>query len=277
MLIAQFTDLHLRPRGKAAYRVSETNMFAERAFATLAALRPAPDVVLITGDLTDCGLPEEYDILRALLARLSMPVFVVPGNHDRRENMRAALAGHMPNCDDPEYLHYVVDDFPVRLIGLDTILPGKSAGALCGPRLAFLDSALAAAPEKPTLVFMHHPPFITGVDHMDALRLGEGAEAFAEILGRHAQVQNVLCGHVHRKIVTRVGHAICSAAPSVGHQVAFDFLNGAAGGLVFEPPAFDLHWRLDEANGIVSHTVYVERFPGPFPFALDPAYPGAHP
>ena len=275
MLIAQITDLHLRPRGLAAYRVSETNMFAERAFDVLAALRPAPDVVLISGDLTDCGLPEEYDILHPLLARLPMPVYCVPGNHDRREAMRKALGARMPQLSDPTFIQYVVEDFPIRLVGLDTIIPGKSAGALCADRLAFLDRTLAAAPDRPTLIFMHHPPFVTGVDHMDDIRLLEGAGEFAAILERHPQVQNVLCGHVHRKIITRIGHAICSVAPSVGHQVAFDFLNGAPGGLVFEPPAFDLHWRRGD-GGLVSHTVYVERFPGPYPFALDPAYPGSH-
>ena len=276
MLIAQITDLHLRPRAMPAYRVSETNMFAERALATIAALRPSPDLVLISGDLTDCGLPEEYEILNGLLARLPMPVFVVPGNHDRRESMRKALSGRMASLADPEFIQYAVEDFPIRLVGLDTVIPGKSAGALCARRLEFLDRTLAGAPDKPTLVFMHHPPFVTGVDHMDAIRLLDGAEVFTDILMRHPQVTNVLCGHVHRKIVTRIGHAICSTAPSVGHQVAFDFLNGAAGGLVFEPPAFDLHWRRSEDAPLVSHTVYVERFPGPYPFALDPAYPGSH-
>lgn len=274
MLIAQFTDLHLRPRGRAAYRVSETNMLCERAFDALAALRPAPDVVLISGDLTDCGLPEEYEILRGLLARLPMPVFVIPGNHDRRETLRAALGDRAPAPADSALIHYAVEDFPVRLIGLDTITPGASAGALCADRLDFLERTLAAAREKPTLVFMHHPPFVTGIDHMDAIGLTQGAAEFARLLARNPQVELVVCGHVHRKIVTRFGHATCSIAPSVAHQVAFDFLNGAPGGLVFEPPAFDLHWR---GNGaFVSHTVYVERFPGPYPFALDPAYPGAH-
>ena len=275
MLIAQITDLHLRPSGRAAYRVSETNMFAERAFDALAALRPAPDVVLITGDLTDCGLPEEYEILTGLLARLPMPVYAVPGNHDRREAMRNALRTHMPQGEDNDFIQYVLDRFPIRLIGLDTVVPGKSAGALCSERLAFLDRTLATAPEAPTLIFMHHPPFVTGVDHMDEIRLLEGADEFEKLLGLHPQVKNVLCGHVHRKIVTRIGNAICSIAPSIGHQVAFDFLNGAPGGLVFEPPAFDLHWLRGDA-GLISHTVYVERFPGPYPFALDPAYPGAH-
>ncbi|MDE2362000.1 MAG: phosphodiesterase [Hyphomicrobiales bacterium] len=275
MLIAQITDLHLRPRGKAAYRVSETNMLAERAFAALAALRPAPDVVLITGDLTDCGLPEEYEILRGLVKRLPMPVFAVPGNHDRRDAMHKALPEMAPMHARDEFIQFVVDDFPIRLIGLDTVTPGKSSGALCSRRLRFLEEALASEPQRRTLIFMHHPPFITGVDHMDHIRLLDGADGFSEILARNPQVRLVVCGHVHRKIVTRVGHAICSIAPSVGHQVAFDFLNGAEGGLVFEPPAFDLHW-LPDAGELVSHTVYVERYPGPFPFALDPDYPGGH-
>ena len=273
MLIVQITDLHLRPRGSAAYRVSETNMFAERAFDVIAALRPAPDVILITGDLTDCGLPEEYEILNELLARLPMPVYAVPGNHDRREAMRTALHNRMLKVSDERFIQYVVDDFSTRLVGLDTIMPGKSAGELCAERLAFLKGVLATAPEKPTLIFMHHPPFRTGIDHMDNIRLIKGADEFAAILERHPQVENVICGHVHRKIVTRIGHATCSIAPSIGHQVAFDFQNGAPGGLVFEPPAFDLHWR--KGDCIVSHTVYVERFRGPYPFALDPAYPGA--
>ena len=275
MLIAQLTDLHLRPRGCAAYRVSETNMFAERAIDALAALRPAPDVVLVTGDLTDCGLPEEYEIYSALRARLPMPVYAVPGNHDRRETMRTAIVSHIPQLSDPTFVQYVIDDHAVRLIGLDTIIPGRSAGALCAHRLGFLEKALRAAPDRQTMIFMHHPPFETGIDHMDAIRLLDGAEGFSELLTRNPQVRNVICGHVHRKIVTRIGHAICSTAPSVGHQVAFDFQNKAPGGLVFEPPAFDLHWE-GSSGELVSHTVYVERFPGPYPFALDPAYPGRH-
>lgn len=275
MLIAQITDLHLRPRGKAAYRVSETNMFAERAFDVLAALRPVPDAVLITGDLTDCGLPEEYEILHGLLKRLRMPVFAVPGNHDRRATMHEAIPGCAPLQPSTDFIQFAVETFPLRLIGLDTVVPGKSEGALCSERLAFLDRALAAAPDRPTLLFMHHPPFVSGVDHMDRIRLLEGGPAFVDVLERHPQVQNVICGHVHRKIVTRIGNAICSTAPSIGHQVAFDFRNGAEGGLVFEPPAFDLHWVRPD-GGMVSHTVYIERFPGPYPFALDPDYPGAH-
>ena len=274
MLIAQLTDLHLRPRGQPAYRVSETNMLVERAFETLAALRPAPDVVLITGDLTDNGQSAEYEVLQTLLVRLPMPVLMIPGNHDRRDVMRTVLGTRLPVPAQSEFLQFVIDDGPVRLIGLDSLIPGASAsaGALCAARLAFLEDALAFAPERPTVVFVHHPPFDCGIGHMDEIRLIEGAAELETILSRHRQVQRLLCGHVHRSIVTRFGGTIASVAPSVAHQVAFDFRNGRPGGLVLEPPAFQLHWWSDDR--IVSHTVYVERYPGPFPFVLDPSYPG---
>ena len=92
MLICQLTDLHVRPVGKSSSRISETNMFTERAFRAVARLDPRPDVVVITGDLTECGLDAEYANLLAMLRRwLPMPVFVIPGNHDRRDNFRAGL------------------------------------------------------------------------------------------------------------------------------------------------------------------------------------------
>ena len=91
MLITQLTDLHLRPPGRAAYRVAETNMLTERALGRLRTLWPQPDVVVITGDMTDCGMPEEYALLRTLLSALPMPVFMVPGNHDRRDNLKRAF------------------------------------------------------------------------------------------------------------------------------------------------------------------------------------------
>src|SRR5215510_172072 len=143
MLIAQLTDFHVRPRGLTACRVSETNMMSERAIDALIALRPWPDVALLTGDLTDCGLVEEYEQFKFLLRRLDIPFYLIPGNHDRRENLRQVFAGHPGIGTDPEFIHYVVDDYPVRLIALDTAVPGKGEGALCERRLDFLERALA--------------------------------------------------------------------------------------------------------------------------------------
>jgi len=273
MLICQLTDLHVRPVGKAANRVSETNMFTERAFRAVARLNPRPDVVLITGDLTECGLDEEYANLSTLLRRwLPMPVFVIPGNHDRRGSLRDVLQ-HLPGVtSDPEYVQYTVDDYPVRIVMLDTIVPGSGHGELRPGQLDFLDRTLAAAPDKPTLIGMHHPPFACGISHMDRINLRNSPE-FIAIIARHRQVERIICGHHHRPVVARVAHAVASISPSVAHQVEMTLVPGDAGAFLFEPPAFQLH-RWTAADGIVSHTVYVEDYPGPFPFVNDPDYPG---
>lgn len=275
MLIAHITDLHIRPRGKPAYRVSETNTLTERALDAVAALRPRPDVLVITGDLTDCGLAEEYAYLQSLLARLDLPVLVIPGNHDRRETLTASLKLAAQTVLDGGFVQFLADIGGVRLIGLDTLVPGQSAGALCETRLAFLENALAGADGKPVAIFMHHPPFDCGIGHMDNIRLLEGAAEFAEIVGRHPNIERVLCGHHHRPIQVRFSGTIAQIAPSVTHQVTLDLAPDGAATFHMEPPAYHLH-SYRPGTGLVSHTAYVERFPGPYPFVLDADYPGSH-
>jgi 3',5'-cyclic-AMP phosphodiesterase len=271
MMICQLTDLHVRPRGVAASRVSETNMLTERACRAVASLHPLPDVVIITGDLTECGLEAEYANLSAILARtLSMPVYVIPGNHDQRENLRQGLA-HLPGViADPDFVQYAVEDFPVRLVMLDTLVPGAAHGDLSGARLEWLDRTLAAQPARPTLVGMHHPPFVTGIPHMDKIAL-RNPDAFRSVIARHRQVRRIVCGHHHRPIVGQCAHAIVSISPSVAHQVELTFDPADAGAFNFEPPAFQLHMFGDNADS-VSHTVYVDRYRGPFPFLTDTEY-----
>lgn len=275
MLIAHITDLHIRPRGKPAYRVSETNALTERAIDVVAALKPRPDVLVVTGDLTDCGLAEEYAHLDGLLARLDMPVLVVPGNHDRRETLRAGLKLDPHSVFDDGFVQFCADLGTLRLIGLDTLVPGQSAGALCDRRLAFLEASLAGANGKPVVVFMHHPPFDCGIVHMDRIRLLDGAEAFRDIISRHPNVERILCGHHHRPITTRFAGTIAQIIPSVTHQVTLDLAPEGAATFHMEPPAYCLH-SYRPGTGLVSHTAYVERYPGPYPFVLDADYPGAH-
>jgi Icc protein len=273
MLICQLTDLHVCARGVTANRVVETNMFTTRAFRTVAAMRPAPDVVLITGDLTECGMPAEYANLAELIRKyLPLPVYVIPGNHDRRENFREALA-HLPGViADPVYVQFVIDTYPVRLVMLDTVVFGSGHGALSDAQLTWLDRILASVPDKPTLIGMHHPPFACGIAHMDRIALRH-PEAFAGVIARHPQVRRIICGHHHRPIFAQFGQAIVSIAPSVAHQVELQFDPADKGAFNFEPPAFHVHrWTADD--GIVTHMAYVETFPGPYPFLAAPDYPG---
>jgi Icc protein len=277
MLICQLTDLHVRPVGQPDNRVVETNMFVERAFRAVAAFTPRPDVILLTGDLTECGLDAEYANLARLIRRYlpPVPLFVIPGNHDRREKLREGLA-HLPGVTaDPVYVQYAVEDFPVRLVMLDTVVPSAGHGELRLEQLQWLDRTLARVPNKPTLIGMHHPPFACGIAHMDKIRLRDSA-AFVEVVARHKQVEQIVCGHHHRPITARVAQAVASISPSVAHQVEMSLHPDDPGAFVFEPPAFQVH-RWTGEDGIVSHTVYVEHFPGPYPFVTDPEYPGRTP
>lgn len=273
MLIAQISDLHLRPKGELAYGVAETNGLTERAIHALLRLDPAPDAVLVTGDIADCGLPEEYALAVELFARLPMPVFLLPGNHDRRDTMRQAFPAY-PCWPRHGPLHHAVTlGNALRLILLDTVVVGASEGALDADGIAFLDAALEQAPDLPTIVALHHPPIVCGIGHMDQIRLLEGADRLTEALSRHPQVERVVAGHHHRAITTRFAGTICQIAPSVAHQVCLDLAPGAASAFVLEPPAYLLH-SLGPGTGLVTHFAYVDRAPGPFPFVLPAEYPG---
>ena len=268
MLICQLSDLHLCREGIAAYRVVETNMLTERAFRAVAALHPHPDVLLLTGDLTFDGQDEEYQELLMLLRRhIEIPVFVIPGNHDRRVPMREQL-GDLPGVNShPHFIQYAIENYPVRIIMLDTLAPGADHGELCEERLAWLDTTLATVPNKPTLIGMHHPPFACGVEHMDKINL-QNPGALAKIVAKHPQVERIVCGHVHRPITARFAQTICSIAPSAAHQVELALAPGARGAFVMEPAIAHLH-RWTPQDGFVTHTAYVEPFPGPYPFLGD--------
>ena len=144
MIIAQITDTHIKPPGQFAYRVVDTATCLRAAVRALDRLVPAPAAVVVTGDLVDRGLPEEYAHLRALLEPLRMPVYLIPGNHDDRDALRAGFKedGYFPASG---FLHYTADIGPLRLVALDTLVPGEGGGELCEARLEWLAAALGAS------------------------------------------------------------------------------------------------------------------------------------
>jgi 3',5'-cyclic-AMP phosphodiesterase len=265
MILAQITDTHIvapgmlfrcpvqgtAPDAERIWRELDTAQYLARAVAALNALVPRPDVAVVTGDLVDHGEPAEYDHLRRLLAPLRMPVFVIPGNHDAREALRAAFGGdgYLPAAG---YLQYAIEDYPLRLVALDTLIPGKHDGTLCTERLGWLDAVLAAQPARPTAILMHHPPFATGITYMDDYGL-DNAAGLAEVVGRHPQVERILCGHLHRAIDHRFAGTVAGTAPSTAHQVRLNLVPDARISFIFEPPGYQLHlWQA--RSGLVTHT-----------------------
>lgn len=273
-LIAHMTDLHLRPRGLPCYRVSDTNMLAERAIRALMALETAPDALVITGDLTDRSDPREYAVAKRLLSRLEMPVYLLPGNHDSTDGMRREMAGYPGLSDTIDgKICYTADIGACRLVVLDTHKPGSPSGELGPDQLAWLDARLNED-RRPTLIALHHPPALTGIRHMDAIGLTD-ADALAEVVAPHGHVERFLCGHLHRPIIASFAGKVMTLAPSTGHQVVLDLSEESPALFNFEPPAYFLHYHSSE-TGVVSHMAYVESFPGPYDFFTDEgvAWPG---
>ena len=263
-LLAQVTDMHIKAGGRLSYRVVDTEASLARCVEHLLQLPQVPDAILFTGDLTDFGKPDEYENLARLLEPLPMPVFLMPGNHDDPDAMRSCFPAHAYLRQHSGRLDYVIDDFPLRIVALDSTVPRESGGELHDSQLQWLDDTLRQAPAKPTVVALHHPPFWTGIGHMDQIAFAQ-PERLEAVIRRHPQVERVLCGHLHRTIVKRFGGTIASTCPSPAHQVALDLADDAASRFVMEPPAFQLHlWR--QGVGLVSHTAAIGEFAGPYPF-----------
>lgn len=263
-LLAQVTDMHIKAGGKLSYRKVDTEAALARCVAHINALPQRPDAVIFTGDLTDFGRAEEYDNLARLIAPLAMPAYLMPGNHDEPERMREKFPSHAYMRQRTGKLDYVIDEFPVRIVALDSTVFHKPHGFITDEQLAWLDATLAAAPAKPTIVALHHPPFWTGIGHMDIQPLTNPAPLEA-VIRKHPQVERVVCGHLHRAIVKRFGGTVASTSPSPSHQVALDLADDAASRFVMEPPAFQLHlWTA--RDGLVSHTASIGNFDGPYPF-----------
>jgi 3',5'-cyclic-AMP phosphodiesterase len=253
MLIAQITDCHIRLEGDLIYGVVDPALYLKRAVDRLIALDPRPDLVIVSGDLVDAGSPAEYARLRALLAPLPMPVRLIAGNHDLRASLRASFPDHAYLQGESEFLHYVDDSFPLRLVGLDSVTPGQVGGSMCAARLDWLDKRLAEAPARPTLIVVHHPPVWTGIAHMDALPF-QNAEGFAAVVSQHKQVERVIAGHLHRSVSVRWAGTVVSVCPSTAHQFALDLQPpDFPARYVLEPPGFQLH-RWIPGQGITTHT-----------------------
>jgi Icc protein len=264
--IAQISDLHIKPPGVLAYRRVDTAKALERCVAALNEFSPAPDFVVISGDLADTPTAEEYDYLKRLLAPLKLPFAAIPGNHDSRELMRLALP-HAGYGFASGPLNQKLEVGQLDLLLLDSSVPGKPHGELDAPTLQWLDAMLASSADRPALVFLHHPPFVTGIWHMDRQNLASSTE-LASIVRRHPRVRLVATGHVHRAALAMFAGVPATICPAPNHAVDLDLAELRQPSFKVEPPAFHLHtWFPGEGFGsIVTHQVPIGSFDGPHPF-----------
>ncbi len=251
MHIAQISDSHLMKRGARLFGKIDTCAFLEKTVDRIVRLDPRPDVVIHTGDLTNDGDAADYATVADILGRLPMPVFPILGNHDLRGLARDAFSP-LPFRSPSGPFSYVVEDFAVRIVALDSLVEGQAGGRLGSEQISWLDSVLAQRRTAPTLVMLHHPPFDTGLEFMDRIGLSDRADLAAVIAG-HDQVLLVAAGHIHRLITTGFAGTVAMTGPGTAHQVSLDLRPGADATWTDEPPGFLLH-RFN-ANRLVSHVV----------------------
>ncbi len=251
MIIAQISDTHILARsgGGTVGKSRADNL--RRCIADINRLRP--DLVVHTGDIVQDGLPEEYAHICEIVAPLEMPIYFVPGNRDRRDALLRAFGDHNYFPTDGDFLHYTVENRAIRLVALDSIAAGKEVGdnkgAFCTSRGAWLDDELAQAPDRPTILLIHHPPFDVGSHYVGGYRRPREADDLAAVVSRHPQIVRLLCGHVHRSIQVGWAGTVASIMPSI----AIDLRKDVDGTRAKDAPIYAVHEMSVDA-GLISYS-----------------------
>jgi hypothetical protein len=261
MLIAQITDLHL---GFPYDDLRE--VYAERLRRTvkrLCEMQPQPDLVLCTGDLTESGDLDSFKELRQALKPLPMPCYLCIGNHDLRGPMLEAF----PETETANgFIQYAIDQGPLRILVLDTLEEGRHAGAYGPERQRWLKARLDEAPNRPTLIVLHHPPVVTGIEWMSLDPRESWARQLTAIIQGRKQIVGAIAGHVHRPIVCDWAGTSLRVCSSVAPQVTLDLApidSDHPDNRVLvhqEAPAYALHLWSPE-TGLVTHFGTVEAPP----------------
>lgn len=257
MLLCQISDCHVVDEGQLAYGRIDTPGMLERCVRRILELPRRPDALIATGDLTEHATASEYGVFADILAPLRMPILLAVGNHDERGALQAAFPDQAHLRGEDGFVQYAIEDFALRLIVLDTVVPNAEGGALCERRLRWLDRTLAQS-DRPTIVAQHHPPFVTGLSYMDQRNLADVA-AEAEVISKYPYVERVISGHFHRNMQARFAGTLASACPSTAHQLLLDLVPGADIRFTYEPSSFHLHfWN---GSGVVTHTGVAGDYP----------------
>jgi len=200
-----FSFIHLSDTHLPASREESVNgvkpcLKLEETLSSISRLKFKSRFAIITGDLARNGEIEEYILLKEYveeLEELDIPVFLVLGNHDNRDNFRAVFQTENENG----LVYYVKDIGRVRLIVLDTLIPRRHIGGFTGGQLEWLKNVLHNNPSQPTIIAFHHPVFRSWVKLLEGLFPSDQRRQFYQIIEDY-NVLAVLNGHLHHNLTT---------------------------------------------------------------------------
>ena len=213
LLIAQLTDLHVGAEDDPS-SAGNFARFAECLAAIGSAIR-RPDLVLLTGDIAEKGDEASYARVFSAMEALGVRWAATLGNHDDPAAFRAAAAQSETAFFKPGG---VVEAGSWRIVLADTRREGRTGGYFDEARARLLDEMLAACPEVPTLLAIHHPPVAVGIDWIDPEPEAAWIGCLRKVLLRHRQVHQIICGHVHVPVMTQFGGIPLSIAPATAAQ-----------------------------------------------------------
>ncbi len=268
MLIAHISDTHITAPGLTAYGKVDTVENFTRCISYINKMAPRPDLVVVTGDITYSGQREEVETAGLLLSRLHMPWYVVPGNHDRRSTLSSLLDRQSGDTVFRTYgdcFDYLIEDRELCLIGLDSSTNKAPGGKISVLQADWLGECLAANRERPTLLFLHHPPVKCGVLETDEDGFA-GAKYLGEVVADFPCILRILCGHIHLASHVAWCGTVVTTAPSMGLQLYLDLTMQLPSAFMVEDPGFYLHYYTPRGN-LVSHAVFVGKTDhGPYLF-----------
>lgn len=246
MLIAQISDTHITLPDAEEPKFRQRIKALESFVAHINSLDVKPDLILHTGDATHGGLPEYFDTVKTVIKDLSVPTYFALGNRDIGKNLIASLKDLGGGELVEGFLIYAIDEFPVRLLAMDTHHREHNFGTTCSVRLGILDELLKQQPDKPTALFMHHPPFeVTSSKYPFQFDDPVLAETFLDLIAQHKQVVHMFCGHAHREFSVNLKTCTASCVPSLPADNRLgEFAAGMEG-----KPLYQLHrWNADTAS-----------------------------
>jgi len=264
MLIAQISDTHIAGPGLKTNGIAPMAQNLELCVEAINALTLQPDLVLLSGDVTNDFTHDEAQRAAEILAGLNSPLYLVPGNHDDRGVLWDVFGGSAIPARTDGFINYVINRPDLRIIALDSVAQGQSGGAFCNTRAAWLRETLADGGDQPTVIFMHHPPLKCGVPETDQDGF-DGAAKLGAIIADYPNIQRILCGHIHLLTHARWNGTVVTTAPSMGMQLMLDLTQAHPSKFYLTDPGYLLHhWTPEKV--LITHAVTVRDMDGPYEF-----------
>ena len=212
LLVAQITDTHLFAEVDRTWKGLSTARTLQSVLQHLQQIQPQPDLLLLTGDLSQDETPESYELLASLISPLKIPAYWIPGNHDNLSVMQQILD---KSPISPEK-SFQLGNWQFLL--LSSVEAGCNGGKLSPESLDWLDSQLQQTGDRPVMIALHHHPLPIDCEIMDGMML-HNADEFFVIVDRYPQVKIVICGHIHQEFHQQRGSVSYLGTPSTCLQL----------------------------------------------------------